>query len=70
MTIRALETNPVSCLHTVGLTGFLAFSHYLLKCPVSEYLVLLLGFVLIIACYRREVGKCRKCPAILLSTKI
>ena len=33
-------------------------------------LMLLLGFVLTIACYHREVGNCRKCPVILLGTKI
>ena len=34
-----------------------AFMHHLLKCPLSERLVLPLGFVFAIACYRREVQK-------------
>ena len=44
----------VSCLNTVGLTFRLSAS--LVEVSLSELLVLLLGFVLTIACYRREVG--------------
>ena len=57
-----LAANSVSCLHTVGLTvRHLGFRPSLVEVSFVSSLVLLLGFVLIIACYK--VGKCRKCTS-------